>query len=62
MTVGEVIALLTTYASDNYEILMSVSIYDIEVCDDHITVFPINGSSSAIDIYAERKTDETDRR
>lgn len=58
MTVGEVIALLTTYASDNYEILMSVSIYDIEVHDDYITVFPTNGSSSAIDICAERRTDE----
>ena len=58
MTVGEVIALLTTYASDNYEILMSVSIYDIEVHDDYITVFPTNGSSSTINIYAERRTNE----
>ena len=57
MTDGEVIALLTTYASDNCEILMSVSICDIEVHDDYITVFPTNGSSSSIDIYAKGRTD-----
>lgn len=58
MTVGEVIALLATYASDNYDLLMGVSIDEIDVCDDYITVFPTDGNSEAIDIYAKRRTDE----
>ena len=58
MTVGEVIALLTTYASDNYNTLMGMSIYGIDVCDDYVTVFPTNGSSEDIDIYVKRRTDE----
>lgn len=58
MTVGEVIALLTTYASDNYYPLMEMSIDEIDICDNYVTVFPTNGSSKAIDIYVKRRTDE----
>ena len=57
MTVGEVIALLTKYASDEYSLLMSTSIYSIDVNDDYIVVCTTNGSSSDIHIYAERKTE-----
>ena len=48
MTVGEVIALLVTYCSDEYNCLMSATVWDIEVNDDFITVYPANSSSFTI--------------
>lgn len=51
MTVGKVIALLTTYASDEYDYLMGTSIYGIDVNDDHITVYTVDGNTRDFDIY-----------
>lgn len=48
MTVGEVIALLTTYCSDEDYLLMCRSIYNIEVDDDSIIVYTTDGNSSDI--------------
>lgn len=48
MTVGEVVALLVKYCSDEYDCLMSATVWDIEVNDDFITVYPTNSSSFTI--------------
>lgn len=54
MTVGEVISLLTKYASDNYgDPFMSIGICNIDIDDDYITVCPSSGSNDNIIIYVE---------
>lgn len=53
MTVGEVIALLREYCSDEDYLLMCKSIYEIEVHDDYIFVYCSDGNTSNIRI--ERK-------
>lgn len=50
MTVGEVIALLAKYCSDEDYLLMCRSIYSIEVYDDRIIVYTVDGNSSDITI------------
>lgn len=54
MTVGEVIALLTTYCSDVDYLLMCRSIYNIEVDDDLIIVYTTDGNSSNIVIKGNK--------
>ena len=54
MTVGEVVALLAKYCSDEDYLLMCRSIYSIEVENDRITVYTTDGNSSDITIVAER--------
>jgi len=48
MTIGEVIALLTTYCSDEDYLLMCRSIYSIEVDDDSIIIYTKDGKSDII--------------
>lgn len=48
MTVGEVIALLTKYCSDEDYLLMCRSIYSIEVNDHNIMVYTADGNSADI--------------
>ena len=55
MTVGEVIALLTRYCSDEDSLLMCRSIYSIDVHENYITVYTIDSNSSDVIITAERK-------
>lgn len=55
MTVGEVIALLATYCSDEDYLLMCRSIYSIEVGDDSIIVYTTDGNSPDIIIKRNRK-------
>lgn len=50
MTVGEVIALVTQYCSDEDYLLMCRSIYGIEVSDNSITIVTVDGNSSDITI------------
>ena len=45
MTVGEVIALLVKYCSDEYSTLMSRGIYSIDVDEDSITVYTTDGNT-----------------
>lgn len=56
MTVGEVIALLTMYCSNEDSLLMCRSIYCIEVHEQCITVYTIDSNSSDVII----KRDEHD--
>ena len=53
MTVGEVIALLCKYCSDEDYLLMGKGIYEIEVHDDYIFVCFSDGNTT--DIRIERK-------
>ena len=53
MTIGEVIALLCEYCSDEDYLLMCKSIYLIEVHDDYIFICCNDGNTS--DIRIERK-------
>lgn len=50
MTVGEVIALLTTYCSDVDCLLMCRSIYNIEVYENRLVIDTVDGNSSDITI------------
>lgn len=53
MTVGEVIALLTQYCSDEDSLLMCKGIYSIDVHENYITVYTIDNNSS--DVIIKRK-------
>lgn len=53
MTVGEVIALLAKYCSDEDYLLMCRSIYDIEVREDHIVVYTTDNNSADVLISKE---------
>lgn len=57
MTVGEVIALLAQYCSDEDYLLMCRSIYSIEVNDNSITVYTTDGNSSDITIRAKEESE-----
>lgn len=50
MTVGEVVALLAKYCSDEDYLLMCKSIYSIEVSDHSITVFTTDSNSVNVTI------------
>ena len=58
MTVGEVIALLTQYCSDEDSLLMCRGIYSIDVHENYITVYTTDSNSS--DVIIKRKDHETD--
>ncbi len=45
MTVGEVIAAICLYASEEWYNIMSVSIYSIEVQDDCVEIYCIDGNT-----------------
>lgn len=56
MTVGEVISMLTKYASDDYSHpFMSTDVCDIEVYDDYITIYT-TGSNNDVIIYVGEKS------
>ena len=53
MTAGEVIALLTQYCSDEDPLLMCIGIYSIDVHDNYIIVYTIDGNSP--DVIIKRR-------
>ena len=55
MTVGEVIALLTKYCSDEDSLLMCRSIYSIDVHEQYITVYTMDSNSSDVIIKRDEE-------
>jgi len=53
MTVGEVIALLTQYCSDENSLLMCMGIYGIDVHEQYITVYTTDSNSP--DVIIKRR-------
>ena len=50
MTVGDVIAAICLYASEEWDTIMRVSIYSIEVQDDCVEIDCIDGNTGTITI------------
>lgn len=53
MTVGEMIALLCKYASNNDELLMAKSVDSVEVRDDGVYVYFTDGNTQDYSIPVE---------
>lgn len=56
MTVGQVIALLSKYASDENELLMKMNIYSIDVDNENfITVYTVDNNTPNITIFKKEE-------
>ena len=53
MTLGELMAIICKYASDEDDSIMAKYIDDIEVCGDHATLYFTYSKTSAITIYKD---------